>query len=131
MAKKKITTVKEHPRKVSVSKKNPDGITIVDKHPRRLDGTFLDRKEIDKIVKSYDLKKTIYPKSGKLKIYPDSDKYDELIAIWTDYFSKKFLSDSLLDPDVVKALIGSESDFKLDPVNPLAFGIAQITKQTF
>lgn len=131
MAKKKITTVKEHPRKVSVSKKNPNGITIVDKHPRRLNGTFLDSKEIDKIVKSYDLEKIIYPKSGKLKIYPDSDKYDELIAIWTDYFNKKFLSDSLLDPDMVKALIGSESDFKLDPVNPLAFGIAQITKETF
>lgn len=57
MAKKKVTTVKEHPRKVSVSKKNPDGITIVDKHPRRLDGTFLDKKEIEKIVNGYDFKK--------------------------------------------------------------------------
>lgn len=131
MAKKKVTTVKEHRRKVSVSKKNPSGITIVDKHPRRLSGTFLDKKEIDIIVKSYDSKKIIYPKSDKLQMYPDSDKYDELIAIWTDYFNKKFPSDSLLDPDVVKALIGSESDFKLDPVNPLAFGIAQITKETF
>jgi len=131
MAKKKITTVKEHPRKVPVSKKNPTGITIVDKHPRRLDGTYLDRIEVVKIIKNYDLKKLIYPKSGKLNIYSDSDKYDELIAIWTDYFNKKFPSDSLLDPDVVKALIGSESDFKLDPVNPAAFGIAQITKETF
>jgi hypothetical protein len=131
MAKKKVTTVKEHPRKVPVSKKNPTGITIVDKHPRRLDGTYLDRKEIDKIIKNYDLKKLIYPKSDKLNMYSDSDKYDELIAIWTDYFNKKFPSDSLLDPDVVKALIGSESDFKLDPVNPAAFGIAQITKETF
>ena len=131
MAKKKVTTVKEHPRKVPASKKNPTGITIVDKHPRRLDGTYLDRKEIDKIIQNYDLKKLIYPKSDKPNIYSDSDKYDELIAIWTDYFNKKFPSDSLLDPDVVKALIGSESDFKLDPVNPSAFGIAQITKETF
>lgn len=131
MAKKKVTIVKEHPRKVPVSKKNPTGITIVDKHPRRLDGTYLDRKEIDKIIQNYDLKKLIYPKSDKLNMYSDSDKYDELIAIWTDYFNKKFPSDSLLDPDVVKALIGSESDFKLDPVNPAAFGIAQITKETF
>lgn len=131
MAKKKITIVKEHPRKVSVSKKNPEGITIVDKHPRRLDGTYLDKKEIDKIVKGYDLKKIIYPKSGKLQKYSNSDKYDDLVAIWTDYFNKKFPSDSLLDPDVVKALIGSESDFILDPVNDQAFGIAQITKQTF
>ena len=131
MVKKKVTTVKEHPRKVSVSKKNPDVITIVDKHPRRLDGTFLDKKEIEKNVQSYDLKNLIYPKSGKLVKYPDSDKYDELIAIWTDYFNKKFPSESLFDPDVIKALIGSESGFKLDPVNPQAFGIAQITKETF
>ena len=102
MAKKKVTTVKEHPRKVPVSKKNPTGITIVDKHPRRFDGTYLDRKEIDKIIKNYDLKKLIYPKSDKLNMYSDSDIYDELIAIWTDYFNKKFPSDSLLDPDVVK-----------------------------
>ncbi len=131
MAKKKVTTVKEHPRKVPVSKKNPTGITIVDKHPRRLDGTYLDRIEVVKTIKNYDQKKLIYPKSGKLNIYSDSDKYDELIAIWTDYFNKKFPSDSLLDPDVVKALIGSESDFKLDPLNPAAFGIAQITEETF
>jgi hypothetical protein len=131
MAKKKITTVKEHPRKVPVSKKNPEGITIVDKHPRRLDGTFLDIKEIEKIVKNFDKKGLIYPTSGKLFKYAGADKYDDLIAIWTDYFNKKFPSDSFLDPDVVKALIGSESSFRLDPVNVVAIGIAQITKETF
>ena len=59
MAKKKVTTVKEHPRKVPVSKKNPTGITIVDKHPRRLDGTYLDRIEVVKTIKNYDQKKLI------------------------------------------------------------------------
>lgn len=131
MAKKKITTVREHPRKVPVSKKNPSGITIVDKHPRRLEGTYLDVKEIEKIVKGYDSKKIIHPSFGKLLDYSTADQYDKLIAIWTDYFNKKFPSDALLDPDVVKALIGSESDFKLDPLNPKAIGIAQITKETF
>lgn len=131
MAKKKIITVKEHPRKVPVSKKNPSGITIVDEHPRRLDGTYLDIKEIGTIVKNYDLNNLIYPTPRKLVDYPNADKYDDLLGIWTDYFNKKFPSDSLLDPDVVKALIGSESGFKLDPTNPLAIGIAQITKQTF
>ena len=131
MAKKKITTVREHPRKVPVSKKNPDAITIVDKHPRHLKGTFLDISEIEKTAKSYNLKNLVYPKSGKLIEYPDSDKYDDLIAIWTDYFNKKFPSNSLLEPDAVKALIGSESDFKIDPKNPQAIGIAQITKETF
>jgi hypothetical protein len=131
MAKKKITTVKEHPRKVPVSKKNPERVTIVDKHPRRLKGTYLDDKEVDETFTSYDKKNIVYPTSKKLPNYPDADKYDDLIAVWTDYFNKKFPSDLLLEPDVVKALIGSESDFRLDPFNPLAIGIAQITRETF
>lgn len=131
MAKKKITIVKEHSRKVAVSKKNPEGVTIVDEHSRRLPGTYLDIKEIEKILKNYNLTHLIYPATGKLSEYSDADKYDNLIAIWTDYFNKKFPSDALLDPDVIKALIGSESGFELDPVNPGAVGVAQITKQTF
>ena len=131
MAKKKITTVKEHPRKVPVSKKNPEGVTIVDKHPRLLKGTYLDAKEVGETFTSYDKKNIVYPTSKKLLNYPDADKYDDLIAVWTDYFNKKFPSDSLLELDVVKALIGSESDFRLDPFNPLAIGIAQITRETF
>lgn len=131
MVKKKIVTVREHSRNVPVSKKNPTGVTIVDKHSRHLHGTFLDINEIEKTVKNYNLRKIIFPKADKLEEYPNSDKYDDLIAIWTDYFNNKFPSDSLLDPDVVKALIGSESDFELDPKNPLAIGIAQITKETF
>lgn len=131
MAKKKVITVKEHPRKVGVSKMNPEGITIVDQHSRRLPGTYLDIKEIEKILKNYKLKNLIYPAKGKLPEYSDADRYDNLIATWTDYFNKKFPSDILLDPDMIKALIGSESGFELDPVNPAAVGIAQITKQTF
>lgn len=132
MAKKKISTVKEHPREVPISKKNSTGVTIVDKHPRRLKGTYLDAKEIDETFKNYSKKGLTYPASKKLlKDYSTSDDYDDVIAIWTDYFNKKFPSDSLLDPDVVKALIGSESDFRIDPFNPKAIGIAQITKETF
>ncbi len=46
---KKVTTVREHPMHVPVSKKNPAGITIRDQHPRRLKGTDLDREEIESI----------------------------------------------------------------------------------
>lgn len=131
MVKKKIIIVKKHPRKVQVSKKNPTGMTIVDEHTRRIEGTYLDIKEIEKIVKNYDSNKIPFPTPGKLSKFPNADKYDNLLAIWTDYFNRKFPSDACLDPDVVKALIGSESGFRLDPVNALAFGIAQITKETF
>lgn len=127
--------VHEHPRHVRVSSKNPEGFTIVDQHLRRLKGTYLDPDEIKSVFKSYDRKGLLYPTAGKLIIYKNSSKadaYDEVIAVWTDYFNKKLNANPLLDPDIVKALIASESDFRLDPrENKIAFGIAQITKETW
>lgn len=66
---KKVTTVREHPLHVSVSEKNPTGITIRDRHLRRLKGTYLDPEEIESIFKNYDRKKLVYPASGKLNEY--------------------------------------------------------------
>ena len=128
---KKTTNVREHPRHVPVSKKNPLGITIVDQHLRRLPGTFLGPNEIKSVFKGYDLKNLIYPAKRKLTEYKNADMYDEIIAIWTDYFNKKFKTHPSLSPDVVKALIGSESGFDPDPPkNKVALGITQITKET-
>lgn len=127
---KKVTKVREHPRHVSVSEKNPRGITIVDEHLRRLPGTYLDRDEIENIFRSYDRKGLIYPTSKRLLEYKDADKYDEQIAVWTDYFNKKFNERPPIDPDLVKALIASESSFLVNPPNPGAFGITQITPST-
>jgi len=129
-ASKKTTSVRSHARKVPVSKKNPSGVTIVDKHVRRLEGTYLNREDIKKIIIGPELKGLTYPNSKKLK-YPNSDKYDSLIALWVDYFNQKFKDEVPLDPNVVKALIGSESSFRENPSeNKTAFGLTQITKQT-
>jgi len=128
---KRSTSVREHPRRVPVSERNPHGITLVDQHPRRLKGTYLDPEEIESVFKGYDRKGLVYPSANKLNKYKNADKYDEIIAIWTDYFNKKFGVDPPLDPDVVKALIASESGFRVDPPgNKVAFGITQITKET-
>lgn len=128
---KKVVTVHEHPMHVPMSEKNPTGITIRDQHLRRLKGTYLDREEIDSIFKNYDRKNVVYPATKKLTL-KNSDKYDEIIAVWTDYFNKKFNADTPLDPDVIKALIASESEFVEDPIgNKKAFGIAQITPESF
>lgn len=127
---KKVTAVREHPMRVPVSNKNPTGVTIRDQHLRRLTGTYLSLSEIEEIFKSHDRKNILYPTRGKL-IQPNSDKYDEIIAVWCDYFNKKFNTNPPLEPNVVKALIASESDFEEDPKNPLATGIAQITPETF
>lgn len=124
---KKTTIVHAHARHVKPSSKNPTGITIVDEHLRRLPGTYLDEVEIYKIANGYNLKGLKTPaKSDK----PDENLYDNLIAIWCDYFSKALNIKPFIDPSMIKALIASESDFRLDPTNPVAIGIAQITKET-
>lgn len=130
---KKITTVREHPLHVPRSEKNPAGITIRDRHLRRLKGTYLDLAEIESVFRNYDHNGIVYPTNGKLKQYKDADKYDDVIAVWTDYFNKKFNADPPLDPDVVKALIAGESSFIPDPLRnrKIALGIAQVTKKTF
>ncbi len=132
-ARKKITSVREHSMRVPISEKNPTGITVRDRHLRRLKGTYLDSTEIKAIFKNYVHKDLAYPTKGKLtKKYKNADNYDDIIAVWTDYFNKKFNANPPLDPDVLKALISSESDFHPDPTGnrKIAIGIAQITKQT-
>lgn len=123
------TKVREHARRVKPSQKNPSGITIVDEHSRRLLGTYLDEKEIYKIANGYILKNIPKPSVLDSKFKGGND-YDDLIAIWTNYFNELFSIEPKLEPNVIKALIGSESDFRLDPKNPIAIGIAQITKET-
>lgn len=129
--KAKTTTVREHQRHVPVSAKNPGGITIVDRHLRRIPGTSLDRNEIASTFATYDKSKILRPTPHKITQFKNADEYDELIAMWADYFSKKLNVDPALDPDVIKALIASESGFRKDPKeNRIAFGITQITKST-
>ncbi len=130
-SKKKIKTitVRQHPRRVPVSKKNPSGRTIVDRHLRHIEGQYLDLKLIDEIFKNYDKKKILYPEKGKL-LLPDEDKYDDYIATWVDYFNKKLNLKTPLDPDMIKALIASESTFKPNAVNKKATGLTQITTGT-
>lgn len=126
---KKTTVVHTHSRRVKPSIKNPRGITVVDEHLRRLPGTYLDELEIYKIANGYNLKKVLLPSTQDLG-FDDDNAYNDLIATWTDYFNQLFNINPKLDPDMIKALIGSESGFEIDPKNPLAIGVAQITKET-
>jgi hypothetical protein len=86
-------------------------------------------KLIDETFKNYDKKKLLQPGKGKL-ILPDEDKYDDYLAVWVDYFNKTLNHKSPLDPDMVKALIASESTFKPDAVNAKATGLTQVTTDT-
>ena len=105
----KTTTVRDHVLTVPVSNKNPTGKTIRDRHIRRLPGTDLNNDEIVALFKNYDRKGLIYPNAEKLlKEYKNSDDYDELIAVWVDYFNKKLGVNTPLEPDSIKALIAKE-----------------------
>lgn len=126
-----VINVHEHPMHVPVSNKNPSGVTIRDQHLRRVNGTYLNREEIDSVFTNYDRKTLIYPSSKKLD-FENCDNYDDIIAVWTDYFNRKFRADPYLDPDVIKALIASESEFiENPPKNKKTLGITQITLETF
>lgn len=128
-----MTTVRAHPRRVPASSKNPSGFTIVDKHPRRIQGATLTANDLKEVAKQYRHDGLIYPSPNDLN-YPAGNTYDELIAIWVDYFNAKYppvSPNAPRSPDVVKALIASESGFDIDPPgNKLAIGIAQITPTT-
>ncbi len=127
--KTKAVIVREHSRRVPISKKNPSGQTIVDRHLRHIEGQYLDLNLINVTFESYDKKNILYPAKGKLNL-PNEDKYDDHIAIWVDYFNKKLNLTNPLDPDMVKALIASESTFKPNAVNVKATGLTQITVDT-
>jgi hypothetical protein len=93
--KKKITTVRQHPMQVPVSEKNPTGVTIRDQHLRRLPGTYLKREDIEEVFKTHNRKGISYPTTGKISEHKTADDYDELIAVWTDYFNAKLKTDPL------------------------------------
>jgi hypothetical protein len=67
--------------RVPVSEKNPSGITIRDRHLRRLNGTYLTPSDIELVFKNYNRKGIPYPQQKRLT-QPNSDKYYELIAVW-------------------------------------------------
>jgi hypothetical protein len=101
---KKITAVREHSMHVPISNKNPTGITLRDRHLRRLNGAYLSLSEIEKIFENYDRKGLLYPQKKKME-QPSSDKYDDIIAVWCDYFNKKFNANPPLDPILLKPLL--------------------------
>lgn len=67
--------------------------------------------------------------------YPDGNKYDSLIRGWTRYWNEVLQPEDPLDPNLVKALIATESSFDADP--PLAGkdklkvrGLMQVTNES-
>lgn len=76
------------------------------------------------------------PFSGKLSEYIGADNFDHFIRGWTKYWNDIFKPEEPLDSDLVKALIATESAFRLNPPAPnagiagKAHGLIQLTDQT-
>ena len=74
------------------------------------------------------------PAANDLK-YPNGNKFDSLIRGWTKYWNEILNPKEPLDPDLVKALIATESGFDPDPKKPKkdilkARGLMQVTNQS-
>ncbi|MEI8347183.1 MAG: transglycosylase SLT domain-containing protein [Pseudomonadota bacterium] len=134
--------VKIHPMNVPVSEKNPDGKTTrhghcADNPPKRkkeLMRDYLSKNEIEEMAAEHFNSLTGPPTAGiLLKKFPESDKYDTLIRGWVKYWNDIFKPKELLDPNLVKALMASESSFRVEPpaqnagAAGKANGILQIT----
>jgi predicted nucleotidyltransferase len=130
--------VKTHLRTVPPSLTNPmGGLTEVDAHCRVNQGKkeSLTAEEIREIFNRFG-------KSSKsaMPLFTDDDKlnwnkYDDKIVFWTNFWNEIYNPKIKLDAKIVKALIGSESSFKLKPIPQdagaagQAMGLIQLTDQ--
>ncbi|MBI4402987.1 MAG: transglycosylase SLT domain-containing protein [Deltaproteobacteria bacterium] len=128
--------VREHPFRVPASKKNPDGITSRRGHcadnPSHRDHLY--KHEMQEIAQQYFHNLSSQPKHDNLGCKNGND-YDDLIAGWTQYWNETLKPDIPLDPDLVKALIRSESSFNPKAKNragkhDFARGLMQVTDRT-
>lgn len=127
--------VKEHTIHIQPSKKHPNGIVKVHEYcaynPSHKEELSYD--EIQYITQTYFSTLSGRPTAGRLiKEYPTSDDFDGFIRGWTKYWNDIFNLDEPLDANLIKALLGSESSFKIDPPgNKNAHGLMQILHHTF
>lgn len=106
--------VREHSLKIPPSKNNPGGSTTI-RHahcadnPSGKDQLYPD--EIQEMTQQNFSKVKIRPCPMGLKFEEKGNQYDDQIAGWTKYWNDVLSPDQPLDPNVVKALIATESGF--------------------
>lgn len=127
--------VSTHPLRVKASKKNPEGVTTRHGHcrtnPSKKDQLYSD--EMHEMADFHFGRLRKLPTPNRLG--KDADKYDQLIAGWTKYWNEVLNPTDLLDSNLVKALISTESDFSpkkkaLASEGNWARGLMQVTDAT-
>lgn len=130
--------VKEHSVRIPASKKNPHGsIAIRHAHcaANRSLKDELSYDEIQYISQTYfsHLQEPTSTPINLIKEYPKANDYDMEVRGWTKYWNEVFKPDDLLDPNLIKALILTESGFDIDPkikLNKNAHGLMQVLTKT-
>ncbi len=127
--------VKEHIIHIKPNKKHPDGLVKVHEYcannPSHKEELSYD--EIQYITQTYFDNLSGPPTPDVLtRKYPTADDFDGLIRGWTKYWDDVFNLDDPLDANLVKALLGSESSFDINPPRTKnAHGLMQILHDTF
>jgi hypothetical protein len=127
--------VHEHAVHIPPSKKNSKGIiSIRHEHcaANRSHKDELSYDEIQYITKAYFSGLKGSPTAGLLtKEFGKADNYDVEIRGWIKYWNDIFNPAEPLDPNLIKALIATESSFNIDPKpNDKAHGLMQILNST-
>ncbi len=121
--------VKEHPRSSS------RGVsTVVDGHCRKnpKGKDVITAEELVEIANKHFQQIKKLPSTKSLK-FEDGNKYDAVIGGWCEYWNNILKPKIDLDPDLIKALIASESGFQAVPKGPKghkAIGIMQLMPET-
>ena len=106
--------VRAHTLHIPPSKKHPEG-QVVTRREHCADNSshkdVLSYDEIQAITKAHFSDLAGLPKAGVLKKFSKADEFDQYIGGWVRYWNEVFHSKELLDPNLVKALIASESSF--------------------
>jgi len=121
------TGIHYYARGVPVSVKNPDGTTIVDGHcrknPNRHEIFVAD--EIHEISAKHFRNLKSKPTADAMG-FPQGNQYDDLIGGWTQFWNDIFKLKIPLDPNLIKALVASESGFDLKAKAESKVGIARL-----
>jgi hypothetical protein len=126
--------VREHKVRIPPSKKHPNGFTSI-RHEHcaanRSHKDELSFDEIQFISKTYFPNLSGPPTAKVLIEYSNADYYDAEIRGWIQYWNDVFQSNDPLDPNLIKAIIATESGFRIDPKeNKIARGLMQIRNTT-
>ncbi len=130
--------VRQHPLRIPPSDTYPEGHTVTRREHCARNPSGKDQlypEEMNEVASQHflDLKKKPCPLP--LIFGAQGSKYDDLIAGWTQYWNEVLKPDLQLDPNLVKALIASESGFDPELLankknSNSARGLMQITNDT-